>query len=1191
MFARITHMNACSYRSVLVLLVISTNCIPQSRAQNSSEPKGEHVKAVEMSPFLVEENTEQGYYASQTLAGGRLRQDIKDIGSSIQVVTREFMEDLGVTGVEELFQYTTSTEVGGILGNFTGASDNSSSGDTSTGGARRNPDGATRVRGLAAPDRARNFFKTDIPFDSYNTDRIDINRGANSFLFGLGSPAGLTNAGLVKARFRDTNELSTRIGSGGKNPSYRGSFNLNRVLVKDTLAIHGALLMDRTQYRQRPTFKDDDRQYGTVTYRPFKHANTVITAHVEKGRIRGNAPDVLLPLNNLGVFLDAPEVGRLSVNPYANLQRFNHVEGPTQAQWNRLSAADKLKYPLRNTPATQTLDNSGWGAGSYGLIYDGTQGRNPAFAYTDQYRGVDYAVRDAFFGPKRNGRGAPYNVYHGNLRDINGTGWLAQGFTDLKTFDFSSANLGWDNDYYSRKFTNTNVALEQVLWKGKAGFEIAFDQQSLKSADFTAFNGGNSEVMFDINETLWLPTDPNYRTSGVVQPMANPNYGRPFVMTKAGRRTIETERNAGRFTGFVKHDFTEKRKGWFGRLLGRHTLTGLADRSVFDEKLLNYSLNSFGDPEPALHIGPANARQTSNAPRAVPIYAYIGPPQLDAFTNPNFTVRDFVLQPADYQLRPPENFSIQKLSWNLGPDATAETLGLDSRINGNEGFVMGTFEPRDAPTKNYRLQQTKVSSLALNTQSFFWDDLLVVNMGYRIDKVKTWLNTEAPLVGLDETPDFSSDVFQVRDGSFSEIKSSVFGYGGVLNWPQRLMKLPWGAKVAFHYNTSENFIPATDRVDQLRRPVPSPAGTSQDYGVSVFLWDNKVVARLNWFSARLMGASASVSDLFNQTNSNIFNHFGILNRQILRVDANDDGVLDASLQAEVEIDPATGLTDDGFTPAEAVARTYPNLAKAKAARASIAPHLTEELKAAYNYRMAADGGSLTQWAGAITDINDIESRGFEAEIIFNPTRNWRIAFNAASQETVLTNIAPALTKLLDDVWLPHLAQFGELDWNAPVEVVNGNNTTQQINDRLLDYYAIKGQEGRPQNEQRKWRINTITRYQFSEGRLRGFSVGGAIRWEDVYATGYPLLNDSRGFILPDVANPYLADQQVSYDLTLGYRRKILRNRDWTVQLNVRNLQNLHSDKVTAVRHQPDGSIARVRFDPPLQVLLTNTVRF
>lgn len=489
-------------RASLVVVCLSGTLPPLAgQAARPAAPVDAAVDKVTLSPFLVEEETDQGYYASQTLAGGRLRQDIKDIGSSIQVVTKEFMEDLGVTGVDELFQYTTSTEVGGILGNFTGATDNSN-GDTSTGDARRNPDGTTRVRGLAAPDRARNFFKTDIPFDSYNTDRVDINRGANSFLFGLGSPAGLTNTGLVKARFRNTNEVSTRIGSGGKNPSYRASANLNRVLLKDRLAVHGAILHDRTQYRQRPTFKDDDRQYGAVTYRPFKHTDTVITAHVENGKIRGNSPDVLLPLTNLGVFLDDPTIGRLSINAYDNLQRFAHVEGPTQAQWNNLSAADKARYRVRDTPTPQSLANSAWGNGAYGLIFDGTNGRMPAFAYTDQYRAVDYVARDPFFGPNRTTKGAPFSPYHGNLRDIRGTGWLGQGFTDLKTFDFSKANLGWDNDYYTRDFVNYNVALEQVLWKGRAGFELAYDYQDLFRRDFTAFNGGNAEVMFDVNEVL-----------------------------------------------------------------------------------------------------------------------------------------------------------------------------------------------------------------------------------------------------------------------------------------------------------------------------------------------------------------------------------------------------------------------------------------------------------------------------------------------------------------------------------------------------------------------------------------------------------------------------------------------------------------------------------------------------------------
>ncbi|MDO8539525.1 MAG: hypothetical protein Q7S40_03730 [Opitutaceae bacterium] len=1166
---------------------------PPVPAQTTDEEKKAAAAqaAVELSPFLVQENTEQGYYSSQTLAGGRLRQDIKDLGTSIQVITKEFMDDLGVTGVEELFQYTTSTEVAGILGNFTGASDNSD-GEVNTGDARRNPDATTRVRGLSAPDRTRNFFKSDIPFDSYNTDRVDINRGANSFLFGLGSPSGLVNTGMVKARFRDTNEIVTRIGSGGKNPSYRGSFNLNRVLIKDTLAVHGAALTDRTQYRQEPTYKDDDRLYGALTYRPFKNADTIISAYVERGKIDGNAPDVMLPQQNLGVFLDDPVVGRVSINAYDNLQRFNHVEGPTQAQWNALSAAEKARYRVRDLPAPASLANANWGNGAYGLVYDGRNGAMPTFAYTDQMRAADYGVRDPFFGPNRTGKGAINGVYHGNIQQIKGTGWLSQGFTDLETFDFSRSNLAWDNDYYTRDFVNYSVALEQVFWRGKAGFEVAFDYQDLFRRDHTAFNGGNAEVMFDINEKLWLPTDPNYRTSGIVAPQANPNYGRPFIMFKAAWRTTDSQREAGRFTGFVKYDFAEKLgQRRIAKLLGRHTLTGLVDGSTHDEKVINYVLNSFGDPEPALHIGPPNARQTGNAARNVPIYAYVGPPQPQAFTDPNFQMGDFRLEPAKFQLRPPPDYSIQKLSWNLGPDANAANVGLNSRINGNEGFVLGTFEPRAVPNKNYRLQQTRVQSYAVNSQSFFWDNLLVVNTGYRQDIVRTRLNTEAPLIGLDEISDVTPEGWRLENGNFLKIKSDVFGYGGVVNWPRQWFELPAKANVSVHYNTSENFVPDTTRVDQFRRPIESPTGKSEDYGVTVQFWDHKVVARFNWFKATLSGAGANISGTFNPIMRNMFTHYGNLNADIRRFDANDDGAIDASFLEEIAVNPATGLTPEGLTREQAVAALYPNLAQAKAARAAIEPHLTDELKTAFNARSQPDGSVETQAAGTITDTSDIVSKGFEAELIFNPSRNWRIAFNAASQETILTNIAPRLTGVLDTVWLPHLAQYGDLDWNTPVETVSGNTTSQQINGNLLEYWAAKGQEGRPQAEQRKWRVNAIARYLFSEGRLRGVSIGGAVRWEDQYAAGYPQLDDSRGLILPDVRNPYLVEAELSYDLSLGYRRKILSNKDWTAQLNVRNLQNLGSDKVTAVRFQPDGSIARVRFDPPFQVLLTNTFRF
>ena len=135
----------------------------------------------ELDPFSIEEGSDSGYYASTTLAGGRIQQSLKDTGAAVQVVTAEFMEDIGASDIEELLQYTTSSEVAGILGNFTG-SDEGDSGAVGTGEARRDPDGTARIRGIAAPDRTRNFFVTDIPFNTYNTERVDINRGARMVL-------------------------------------------------------------------------------------------------------------------------------------------------------------------------------------------------------------------------------------------------------------------------------------------------------------------------------------------------------------------------------------------------------------------------------------------------------------------------------------------------------------------------------------------------------------------------------------------------------------------------------------------------------------------------------------------------------------------------------------------------------------------------------------------------------------------------------------------------------------------------------------------------------------------------------------------------------------------------------------------------------------------------------------------------
>jgi outer membrane receptor for ferric coprogen and ferric-rhodotorulic acid len=65
-----------------------------SAAQAVNAPPDE---IIELTPFVVDSTKDTGYQATSTLAGTRIRTDLRDLGSAISIVTAEFMEDTGAT--------------------------------------------------------------------------------------------------------------------------------------------------------------------------------------------------------------------------------------------------------------------------------------------------------------------------------------------------------------------------------------------------------------------------------------------------------------------------------------------------------------------------------------------------------------------------------------------------------------------------------------------------------------------------------------------------------------------------------------------------------------------------------------------------------------------------------------------------------------------------------------------------------------------------------------------------------------------------------------------------------------------------------------------------------------------------------------------------------------------------------------
>jgi hypothetical protein len=137
--------------------------------------------------------------------------------------------------------------------------------------------------------------------------------------------------------------------------------------------------------------------------------------------------------------------------------------------------------------------------------------------------------------------------------------------------------------------------------------------------------------------------------------------------------------------------------------------------------------------------------------------------------------------------------------------------------------------------------------------------------------------------------------------------------------------------------------------------------------------------------------------------------------------------------------------------------------------------------------------------------------------------------------------------------------------------------------------SARARDGAVSQEQRKWRVNAVSNYEFREGRFRGFGLGGALRWQSKVATGYAVTLDRLGNQLPVLSQPFFGPAEFNGDVWLSYARKLTDKVRWKVQLNVRNL--IGSQEEIPVFTNPDGQHALYRLAPDRNWFLTNTFSF
>ena len=190
----------------------------------------------------------------------------------------------------------------------------------------------------------------------------------------------------------------------------------------------------------------------------------------------------------------------------------------------------------------------------------------------------------------------------------------------------------------------------------------------------------------------------------------------------------------------------------------------------------------------------------------------------------------------------------------------------------------------------------------------------------------------------------------------------------------------------------------------------------------------------------------------------------------------------------------------------------------------------------------------------VAEVTSGVTEGYEFELTYNPTKNWRIMANAANQESIrgeaAQNAGPLITERVAIWGKPGVKP---LTAGASFDVGGFYQSVLQLNVNRAQH-----SEGEVVQEMVPWRANLITNYTFDRAtKLKGWAIGGAARWQDKVALGYaPLIDPSLGVGLPDLDHPFKGADQINYDSWLSYSRRIYNNKvDWKIQLNVKNVLN------------------------------------
>jgi outer membrane receptor protein involved in Fe transport len=1216
---------------------------------------------VTMSPFEVSSTQAQGYFTPNTTTGTRLSSNIGDIPSSVTVIDRQQLDNTNAQNINDIMMYEAGTQGSHTYTPVTGFTEGtrvddalagSNDNTASVGGPNTL---SSRVNGLGAPDNeVDNFYGLyRIPFDTYNVQSIEIDRGPNSLMFGSGAAAGIVNATSDEAQVNKFSGDASIQGSsfGGA----RESADLNIPLIRDHVALYLAQEYNSVGMQRQPASDVTRRQFATITIDPFKSHKTKITAYAEFYNNYANDENSLLPEDLVTPWLAA---GRPMMNPITGMVTDlstgrttgpyvssttspGYVPGTPTGTGALTSITSPLFQPGIGVTVAATSTNatgpiyafsptgqSLWGFQSQQILASNYGGLIPAQVPTTPLTASQALVRSEFMTnsvqlpiPGVGTPGAPGGY----------ASYFQPEVVDQSIYN-SQTGPNYDATDYTRSQARTyHIDLQQNILSstalGSLDLDIAYFRQEYHDLEMDPDNQHSNGT--PAQGAFYVDTN-SYLLNGAVNPYA----GSDYLYDYQGDGFLHPEVNANwRAMLTYSFDLRDKVPSWL-QFLGHHRL--MAEASTHDDVQQIVRLRTIVDGGDGSYT--SELYQLNNQPAIAGNWNVEETPTTDPIR------WEYVSAPGSHAATfAPAMTGIP--GYGSPTNFTVSTYNYYTNQWVNSGLTLSS------PAFNgWAISENVQDQKTYYWQSFFWNDRIVGSFGMNDDVVKNRSGAtiyNAVINGVatstSNNPGLISDIngiknpalkydlgpwnpttvagvyqpgtTQLAQSSLGEIGGNTYSEGFVIKPFEGWSGIDEAATngnilagvirtLGFTFNKSDNFNPPTaSYTDLLGNPLGKPAGTEKDYGLEVATPDKKLYVRMTWFKSNNQNNITGVS----QT----------LTDRELYIDQNEMRNWAGAVVALNSGENPT-LTNFGNQ------TVFPLSAAQFAAEAALTGLNV-------NYLSGAGGNDVTGGFSNPEATNTTTAGGYDLEITYNPLPNWTMkvtgsrqnaqlsavdtqarAYNALRMPTWLSASAPAYPNAFTN-WagggstaITYLGSFwnsyGPYDSNltetggpnnGPVTVASYYNTVVTV-----PIAVEEAAQGSDVPEETPYTANFLTNYQFVSGPLRGLGIGGGLRWMSSTVVGYygatqaNLLNTAGQVAATNVNEPIYDSAQLHVDAWLSYAFKL----PWddgkiksTVQLNCVDLTS--NGYILPIAFNLDGTPYTWRIIPPRQWSLTMRFSF